>query len=61
MDTAVNNQRLFIWLVGCQAEWALVVRRLLPVLDVNHSVWSPEVLKGVRNSRQFTGELHPRF
>ena len=58
---AVNDQRLFIWLVSGEAERAFVLRRLLTMLNVDHAVWSPEVLKGVWNARQFARELHPRF
>jgi hypothetical protein len=61
MNPAMNDQALFIGFIGCQTKWAFVISWLLAVLNVNHAVWSPEVLKGVWNSWQLTRELHPWF
>jgi hypothetical protein len=57
----VNNEGLFIRLASGETERALVLGWLLAVLNVDHAVWSPEVLKGVWYSWQFARELHPRF
>mgnify|MGYP000726984030 CR=1 FL=1 len=53
-----GDQGIFISFIKCKAERALVVCRLLTVLNVDQSMWRPKVLKRVRNSRQLGRRLN---
>ena len=49
----MHNQRFFVAVGWSEAERALVLSWLLTVLNVDQSVWGPEVLKRIRHSRHF--------
>ena len=61
MRASINDEGLFVRLLGSKTKWAFVVRRLLTVLNVNHSVRRPKVLERVWYSGQFARKFHARF